>query len=95
MATGYGLDGQGIGFRFPPRVKNYSLLQNIEPGSGTNAAPSPMGTKGFFPRVVKREGSETDHSPPSRAKVKNDGVISPLPIRLYITVLNSLITRKN
>jgi hypothetical protein len=28
---------------------------------------------------VKRPGSEADHPPPSRVKVKNDGAIPPIP----------------
>jgi hypothetical protein len=28
---------------------------------------------------VKEQGRETDHSPPSSAKIKNGGVITPLP----------------
>jgi hypothetical protein len=32
---------------------------------------------------VKRSGREADHSPPSSAKVKNGGNITPLHIRLH------------
>jgi hypothetical protein len=38
--------------------------------------------------VLKRPGHETDHSPPSSAKVKNDGAIPSLPISLHGMVLN-------
>jgi hypothetical protein len=37
---------------------------------------------------VTRPGHEADHSPPSRAEVKNGGAIPPSPIRLYGMVLN-------
>jgi hypothetical protein len=29
--------------------------------------------------VIKRQGCEADHSPPSSAEVKNGGAIPPLP----------------
>jgi hypothetical protein len=38
-----------------------------------------MGTGGLLPPGVTRLERETDHSPPSSAKVKNGGAILPLP----------------
>jgi hypothetical protein len=38
-----------------------------------------MGTYGSFPGA-KRPVRETNHSPPTSAEVKNDGVIPPLPL---------------
>jgi hypothetical protein len=35
--------------------------------------------EGVLPDGVKRQGREADHSPPSRAEVKNGGPIPPLP----------------
>jgi hypothetical protein len=45
--------------------------------------------RGFNPRGVKRSESETDHSPPSSAKVKNEwSYTSTPPIRLHGVVLS-------
>jgi hypothetical protein len=35
--------------------------------------------RGLFPRGLKRQGLEADHSPPSSAEVKKGGAIPPLP----------------
>jgi hypothetical protein len=44
-------------------------------GSGTHPASYPLGTGGTFPGG---KAPETDHSPPSSAKVKNGGAVPPL-----------------
>jgi hypothetical protein len=54
------------------------VLNSVQIGSGTQAAFYPLGTGGSFP-VVKQPGHVADHSPPSSAKAKNDGIIPPLP----------------
>jgi hypothetical protein len=43
--------------------------------------------KGALSPEVKRPGHEIDHSPPSRASIKNVGDKPPLP-GLHVTVLN-------
>jgi hypothetical protein len=42
-----------------------------------------MGTGGCLPGG-KRQGSETDLSPPSSAEVKNGGTIPPLPPYVFM-----------
>jgi hypothetical protein len=54
VATGYGLDGRGIGGRVPVGVK-FSSLHVIQTGSGAHSASNPMGTGGSF-HGVKRPG---------------------------------------
>jgi hypothetical protein len=44
IATGYGLDGQGL---IPGR--DVSLLHSVQTGSGAHPASYPMGTGGSFP----------------------------------------------
>jgi hypothetical protein len=39
-----------------------------------------MGTGGGSLPGIKRLERETDHSPPSSAKIKNGGAIAPLPL---------------
>jgi hypothetical protein len=58
--------------------QDFSLLHNVQTDSGAHPAFSPMGTGGDFPGA-KWPGREADHSPPSNAEIKNDGVIPPLP----------------
>jgi hypothetical protein len=47
----------------------------------------------LFP-VVKQKGHEADHLPPYNVKIKNCGVILPLPICLHDIILNYLSTRE-
>jgi hypothetical protein len=44
---------------------------------------------------VKWQGLEANHSPSSSAGIKNDGAITPLPLRLHGVVLDSLSTGTN
>jgi hypothetical protein len=59
IATGYGLEDQG--------VKNF--LHVVQTRSGVHPTSYPMG-KGVLSPGVKRSGRETDHSPPTSAVVK-------------------------
>jgi hypothetical protein len=52
----------------------------------TTQPPIQMVLRALSPGV-KRQGREADHSPPSRADIKNGGTIPPLPIRLHGVVL--------
>jgi hypothetical protein len=49
-----------------------------------------MGSGGFFPRGVKRQGREADHSPQSIAKIKMVELYIYSPIRLHSVVLDLL-----
>jgi hypothetical protein len=44
----------------------------------------------FFSPGVKRPGHEADHSFLPSTEVKKRGSVHPLPIRLYVVVLNEL-----
>jgi hypothetical protein len=66
-ATGYRLDGRGVGVRVPVRARFF--LHVAQTGSGAHPAFYSMGIEGSFPGG-KRPGREADHSPPS-AEVKN------------------------
>jgi hypothetical protein len=67
-----------IGIRFPAGVEDFSLLQSIQTSSGAWSTSYPKDIRGSFSRV-KWQRHKTDHSPPSSAKVKNDGAVPPLP----------------
>jgi hypothetical protein len=48
-------------------VQGFSLLPSVQTGSGTHLASYPMGKGGrVFASWLKLQGSEADHSPPSR-----------------------------
>jgi hypothetical protein len=68
IATGYELDGWGS---IPSRVKIYPFST-----ASRTYLEWVLGT--LSPRV-KGLGHEADHSPPSSAKVNNDGTVHPLP----------------
>jgi len=70
IATGYRLDDRSSWVRFPAGAGNYSLLHCVQTGSGDHPASYPMDTRSFS-LALKRLGRETDHSLPSRAKIKN------------------------
>jgi hypothetical protein len=50
----------------------------VQTDSGAHSASHPVGVGGDFPGVEQTENG-ADHSPPSSAKVKNDGAVPPLP----------------
>ena len=62
-ATGYGLDGPGIEFRWEARFS-----APVQTGPGAHPASYEMGTGSFL--GVKRPGRGVDHPPQSSAKVK-------------------------
>jgi hypothetical protein len=73
------------GFVF--RQVQETFLHNVQTSSGAHPAPVQW-VPGSLSSAVKRQGRKTDYSPPSDAKVMNDGAIPPLPIRLYGLMLN-------
>jgi hypothetical protein len=68
IATGYGLEGQGVGFRVPVESRIYTspIVQTV---SGVHPTSYTMGTGSSF-SWVKRPEREADHSPPTSAEVK-------------------------
>jgi hypothetical protein len=72
---GCGLDDRGVGVRFPAGAGYVSFLYNVQTGYGAHQVSYTMGIRGCFPEATRQE-READHSPPSSAKVKNDGAIS-------------------
>jgi hypothetical protein len=78
VTTSNGLDGQ--------QMQDFSLLHNVQTGSGAHPASYPMGTGATSPEL-KRSGREADHYPPSSADIKNE-LYSHSPICLDGVVLN-------
>jgi hypothetical protein len=65
-ATGFGLDGRGLGC--DSRQRFFSLLHSVQTGSSAHTASYSMGT-GDISLGVKRQGREADHSPSYSAEI--------------------------
>jgi hypothetical protein len=63
IVSGYRLDDQMIGVRFPVWAGNFSLHHRVQTGSGAHPASYTIDIEGCFPGV-KRPGCEADHPPP-------------------------------
>jgi hypothetical protein len=83
IATGYVLDDQGGGSSSPGRVKTFSILHIVKTDSGVRPTTYKMGTGGSFSRV-KRQGRETDHSPPTSAEVKKMWNYTSTPLYVFM-----------
>jgi hypothetical protein len=59
------------GIRFLARPRNVSLFHSIQTRSGAYSVSYSMCTGGCFPRGLKHQSREADHSPPTTAEVKN------------------------
>jgi hypothetical protein len=78
IASGYGLDGRGVGVRSLAGVRDFSLLHSVQTGSGAQPASYAVGTGALSPEVKQSE-SECDHPRPYSAEIKNSGAIPPPP----------------
>ena len=65
------MEGGPAGVRIPVRVRGYSLLQNVQTGSGGQPVSYSMGAGVLFPGV-KRPECESNHSPSSSAGVNSE-----------------------
>jgi hypothetical protein len=77
--------------QFPAGTRDFSLLHNVQNGSGSHPTPLQWVPE-LFPPGAKRQGREVDHLFPSSAEVKNGEAVPPLPLRLHVVVLNELST---
>jgi hypothetical protein len=75
IGTGYGLDGQGSN---PGKGKIFLFPTTSRLALGPTQSPIQW-VMGTISPGIKRPGHETNHSPPSSAKVKNGGAIPPHP----------------
>jgi hypothetical protein len=70
IATGCGLDNQGVRVQVPVGSRIFSSPHHSDRLWGPVNLLS-NGYWGFFPQGAKRPQRESDHSPPASAKVKN------------------------
>jgi hypothetical protein len=76
IVSDYGLDGQVIGVRSPGQARIFPLASVSRPALRSTQPPIQWVTGGPFLRGRARLGCDTDHSPPSSAKVKNEELYS-------------------
>jgi hypothetical protein len=70
--VGYFLGTGQSGFDPRQRQKDFSSSLCVQTGSGAHPASYSMSTGGPFPGDKAWPGHDTDHSPPSSAKVVNE-----------------------
>jgi hypothetical protein len=75
IATGYGLDGRGVGVRVPVGSRIFSSPCRPD---RIWSQPNLLSNGGFSPEV-KRQGREADHSPPASAEVKKIWIYTSTP----------------
>jgi hypothetical protein len=83
IATGW--TSGGVGVRIPVRSRIFTspLTQT---GTGDHQVSYPMGTGGSFPRGVKQQGREADHSPPTSAEVKKTWIYTSTPPHVFMAL---------
>jgi hypothetical protein len=77
IATGYGLDGGGVGVRVPVGAKSFISLRRPDRFWGPPSLLS--NSYGGFSPEVKRPGREADRLPPTRAEVKKTWIYTSTP----------------
>jgi hypothetical protein len=78
IATGYGLDGRGVGVRVPVGVKNFLFSVSSRPALRFIQPPIQWVPVVISARV-KRPRREADHSPPASAEVKKVWIYTSNP----------------
>jgi hypothetical protein len=72
IGSDYGLDDRANGVRSPAGAEEFSSSLCVLTGTVAHPASCTMGTGGPFPGGKAWPGHDTDHSPPSSAKVVNE-----------------------
>jgi hypothetical protein len=85
LATGYGLYDQEVVVRVPIGSRIFFFPRCPRPALGPTQ-PQIQWASREISLAVKRPRGEAEHSPPSRAEVKNDGAIPPLPYVVIVSI---------
>ena len=65
-------------------ARDFSLLQNVQAGSGVHPDPYAMGTKNFSPLEAQWLGCEDDHTPHLVSRLRISGAIALLPLYTFM-----------
>jgi hypothetical protein len=82
IATGYGLDDQGVGVGVPVGSRIFTSLI-VQTGSGVHPTSYTMGTGGLS-LGVKRPGCEANHSLPTSVEVKIMWIYTSTPPYVFM-----------
>jgi hypothetical protein len=82
IATSYGLDDRGVGFRVLVGAK-ICLIHVVQTGPGVHPTSYQLGTGALSPGV-KRKGREADRSPPASAEVKKTWIYTSTPPYVFM-----------
>jgi hypothetical protein len=83
IATGYGLDERGVGFRVPEESRIFSSPRHPD----RLWVPLSLISNGYrrpFLPGVKRQGCEADHSPPTSVEVKKMWIYTSNPPHVFM-----------
>jgi hypothetical protein len=78
IATGYRLDGRGVGVRVPVRSSIFSSPRRPDWPTGSTQPPIRWVPGALFPGF-KRPGRETERSPLISVEVKKIWIYTPIP----------------
>jgi hypothetical protein len=92
ITLGCWLDDRCSRVLFPAGAGDFSLLHRFQNSSESHPVFCPLGTRASFPGE-RRLGREADHSPPSRAEVKNAWCYTSTP--QYIFMAWCLVKHRN
>jgi hypothetical protein len=83
IATGYGLDDQGVGVPRPGGGKNFYFSMSSKPALGPTQTPIQW-VPGALSSGVKRQGREADHSSPASAGIKKIWIYTSTPPYVFM-----------
>jgi hypothetical protein len=81
-AAGYGMHDRGIGVRVPIGA-GLSSLHLVQTGSGSNPTSYPVGIGASF-HGEGQSDREADHSPPTRAEIKNKRIYTSTSPHVFV-----------
>jgi hypothetical protein len=91
-ATGYELDGRGVGVRVPVGARFVFISTWSRPILGPTQPPIQW-VPGATSPGIKRPGREADQSPPTSAEVKNTSIYTSTPPYVFMAFSFSVLLR--
>lgn len=90
------MDDRGIGGgeSILDRANDFYILHGVQIDSGAHRASYTTGADDRFPGDKAVGVGESNHSPPSRTDVRDDGAMHPVPVHFHGVMFNSLSTER-